>query len=159
VTRNHLARILHSHNTVWKEWWPALIALAPEQARRVVGGSYPSVFMTTQHLVDAEAYWLQHLDGAPQETGATRATTMAALQETWAAVRSRTEAWAAAADPDAPVRFRASSGDMAQVTAWECLIHVVSHAHFHRGQLVHQLRALGLTPPERHLLGPFFGEF
>jgi uncharacterized damage-inducible protein DinB len=57
------------------------------------------------------------------------------------------------------VDFDAMSGDVASVMAWECLIHVVSHAHFHRGQLVSQFRALGMQPPSRHLLGRFFEEY
>ncbi len=48
---------------------------------------------------------------------------------------------------------------MARVSAAECLIHVTTHAHFHRGQLASQCRQLGIVPPSRHLLGGFFGEY
>jgi uncharacterized damage-inducible protein DinB len=50
-------------------------------------------------------------------------------------------------------------GVTASASAWECLLHVVTHAHFHRGQLASQCRILGVCPPERHLMGHFIGLF
>jgi uncharacterized damage-inducible protein DinB len=47
----------------------------------------------------------------------------------------------------------------ASASAWQCLLHVVTHAHFHRGQLASQCRILGVCPPERHLMGYFIGLF
>jgi hypothetical protein len=58
-----------------------------------------------------------------------------------------------------PVEFEPAAGGIARVLVLECMIHVINHAHFHRGQLVSQYRALGVAPPSRHLIGAFFGEF
>jgi uncharacterized damage-inducible protein DinB len=77
----------------------------------------------------------------------------------WHALKARRMNWLRTADPRARVEFVPDAGGIASVQAWECLVHLTTHAHFHRGQLVSQCRALGVTPPSRHLLGAFFGEF
>jgi uncharacterized damage-inducible protein DinB len=118
------------------------------------------VFATTRHLVDAERYWQELIDGGPaSEAGVSTVRSMARLRDLWHGVRARRLAWLATADPQAPVAFTLAAGGTATVVAWECLIHVVSHAHFHRGQLVSQCRSLGVTPPSRHLIGSLAGEF
>jgi uncharacterized damage-inducible protein DinB len=44
---------------------------------------------------------------------------------------------------------------MQLIRTWECIIHVASHSHFHRGQLVLQFRQIELTPPSHHMIGRF----
>jgi uncharacterized damage-inducible protein DinB len=160
VTRPDLRRLVAAHDAVWNAWWPTLVGLPGSAASRDVGGSFPSVFLTTRHLVDAERYWQELIDGGPAfDVRVSTAETVARLREIWHGVRDRRLAWLAAADPHAPVAFTPAAGGTATVLAWECLIHVVSHAHFHRGQLVSQCRALGVEPPSRHLIGSLAGEF
>ena len=149
-----------AHDAVWAAWWPTLIGLPESAVSSPVGGSFPSVFSTTRHLVDAERYWQEIIDRGPAfEAMASTAGTIAALRAMWDGVRARRLAWLAEADPHAAVAFAPAGGGTATVHAWECVIHVVSHAHFHRGQLVSQCRSLGVDPPSRHLIGSFLGEF
>ncbi len=159
MKRTELQRLVHAHDSVWTKWWPALIDLPEPDARRVVGGSYGSVMATTVHMVSAEIYWQYRLERAAGPRGGTRLRSLSPLQAEWEAVRARRRRWLRDAEADRRVTFVADSGDTVSVAAWECLVHVVSHAHFHRGQLASQFRALGIVPPSRHLIGPFFGEF
>jgi len=61
----------------------------------------------------------------------------------------------AKADPNSDVRFKGDDLSMQLIRAWECIIHIASHSHFHRGQLVLQLRLIDLVPPSHHMIGRF----
>ena len=159
MKRTELKRLVHAHDSVWTKWWPALIDLPKADARRVVGGSHGSVMATTVHMVSTEIYWQHRLERVAAPRGPTRLRGLTPLHAEWEALQARRRRWLRDADADRRVTFLADSGARVSVAAWECLVHVVSHAHFQRGQLVSQFRALGIVPPSRHLIGPFFSEF
>jgi uncharacterized damage-inducible protein DinB len=160
VTRHDLRRLVAAHDAVWDAWWPMLIGIPGATASCRIGGSFPSVLATTSHMVDGERYWQEHMDGGPAfGSRVSAAKSITRVGVIWREVQSRRLAWLATADPKAPVEFEPAAGGLAKVMTWECMIHVISHAHFHRGQLVSQCHSLGVTPPSRHLLGAFFGEF
>jgi uncharacterized damage-inducible protein DinB len=159
MTRKNLEQLVRSHDAVWDQWWPALAALPRASVRRRLGGSFPSVFATARHMLDAEIYWQDRLEGRRGESDAAIGATIGDLEAGWRGLQQRRLAWVRKVDPQRAVRFEASGGYLATVSVWQCFIHVVTHAHFHRGQLATQFRALGVPPPSRHLLGPFFGEF
>jgi uncharacterized damage-inducible protein DinB len=154
-----MARLLHSHDAIWNRWWPVLTGLSETDAQRGFVSSFPSVFATVKHMLDAEAYWQHRMDAGPLDTTVDTATNLASLERAWRTIQARRATWVATADPDGPVSFEASGGYAAEVKAWECLSHVIAHAHFHRGQLVTLFRQMGLAAPSFHILGPFFGEF
>ena len=157
MTRASLVRLIAVHDAIWECWWPALLGLPPAQAHRRVGGSYPTLFLTARHMVNAEIWWQDRLEGAqgPDDL-ATRS--MARIGRVWWALRDRRLGWLAKADPRRRVAFEAD-GSPAAMSAWECVVHVATHAHYHRGQLAAQCRALRVRPPSRHYGGRFIGEF
>jgi uncharacterized damage-inducible protein DinB len=160
MTRGEVTRIVAAHDAVWEGWWPTLTAIPRSSGHRAIGGSFPSVFATTKHLVEAELYWQERLEHVPEEKSAPiPARSMAQIETAWRALRDRRRAWLAIADLRQPMPFIAGGGVPASVPNWQCVIHLVTHAHFHRGQLVSQCRAIGVTPPSLHLLGHFIGEF
>lgn len=109
-------------------------------------------------MVAAEIYWQDRLEGLPLNPDPPFQG-MADLNATWCRLQARRNAYLHGAAPCARVHFASASGDTVSVAVWECLVHVVSHAHFHRGQLASQFRELGFAPPSRHLIGAFFGEY
>lgn len=155
--RAALRRLVEAHDAAWDGWWPALVRLQRAKAHRQIGGSFPSLFLTARHMVEAEAFWQDRLEDGDSDDSPARS--MAELERAWRALRRRRRAWLQKGDPKSRVRFVASGGVPAAVTAWECVVHVVTHAHYHRGQLASQCRALGVEPPSRHLIGHFIGEF
>jgi uncharacterized damage-inducible protein DinB len=150
--------MIEAHDAAWDGWWPSLVGLPRAQAHRRIGGSYPSVFLTARHMVETEEYWQDRLEDG-EGPGGPVPRSMAQLERVWRKLRERRRRWLTRGDPSSRVRFEAQGGVPAAVTAWECLLHVVTHAHFHRGQLATQCRALGVRPPSRHLIGHFIGEF
>jgi uncharacterized damage-inducible protein DinB len=159
MTRRQLHRLIEAHDEVWLGWWPALTALEASQARRRLGGSWPTVLATTEHMVDSERFWQERLESRRIRNRPASGRRMSRLEHAWMHVRARRLAWIERADLRRKVRFVAADGNPAHVSVAECLIHLTTHAHFHRGQLAMQFRRLGLTPPSRHLLGSFFGEW
>lgn len=153
-----MTRLVEVHDAMWDEWWLALAGLPRSKAHRRVGGSYPSLFLTARHMVDAETYWQDRLEGVDRPE-APLARSMADLQRAWTALRRRRSRWLAKGAAARRVTFVVDDGATASASAWECLLHVVTHAHFHRGQLASQCRILGVCPPERHLMGYFIGLF
>ena len=138
---------------MWEAWRPGLAALPRSSAHRRLGDSFPSVFFTIRHMVHAEVIGSIASRADRRHVGSP-GTTMTRLESTWRALRERRLVWLGKAAPDHAVEFEASGGFIATVSVWQCLFHVLTHAHFHRGQLVTQLRQLGIRPPSRHLLGP-----
>jgi uncharacterized damage-inducible protein DinB len=159
MKRKELRRVIEAHDAVWEGWWPILTKLPRTAAHQRLPGSFSSVFATTKHLVEAETYWQSRLEAREQTSEPTAARTVAQLERAWRRLQTRRQAWLSTADPQGEVHFEAAGGSQAKVSAWECLIHVISHAHFHRGALATQLRHLRIHPPSLHLIGPLIGEF
>ena len=159
MTRGDLARVVTAHDAVWDGWWPALASLPPDMAHQTIPSSYPTVFATIAHMVVAEAFWQHRLDGGPMNATSDASSDLVALERAWRAIQQRRWEWVGRADPQADVTFTLATGHRGTVKAWECVCHLASHAHFHRGQVVTQLRQLGLAPPSFDLLGSFSGAF
>jgi uncharacterized damage-inducible protein DinB len=157
MTREELARLVAAHDAVWNGWWPVLTSLSNTEAQRTFVSSYPSVFATVAHMVVAEAFWQHRLDAGPLDTAAAAARDLVALERAWRTQEARRAGWLAVADPHADVSFTLAGGYSGTVKAWECVSHVTSHAHYHRGQVVTLLRQLGLPAPSLDLLGSFSG--
>ena len=157
MTRASLVRLVAVHDAIWECWWPALLGLPLAKAHRSVGGSYPTLFLTARHMVNAEIWWQDRLE-CVDGPGDLSTRSMARIAREWSALRDRRRQWLAKADPRRRCDFEADGGP-ASMSAWECIVHVVTHAHYHRGQLASQCRALRVRPPSRHYGGRFIGEF
>ncbi len=157
MERAELQRIVAANDWVWEKWWPALRALSPEQAGRAVGGSFPSVYATTLHLVAAEWAWLERLLGRSPEAwpGPDWAPDLARLEARWREVAGQRRAYFEQAEPLARVAYRPFTGSPSESRVWEIAVHFTTHTHFHRGQLAGQFRLLGLEPPSAHPIAFF----
>lgn len=150
MEKAEVLRLIDAHDWLWQQWWPALTGLSPDQARAEVGGSFPSLLATASHMVSAELTWQARCDGqhaAPPsaEEG------IAALQPSWEALALRRQAWLEQHSPQTPVSYTHSGGHSTN-SVEEIVLHLTSHAHFHRGQLATQFRLLGLKPPSVHFI-------
>ncbi len=150
MTHETLRQLVEMHEAIWDAWWPALLALEPEAARRAVGGSFPSVLATTAHMVSQEIAWQDRFEGR-RSLGAAWAD-LAEVHRHWERLRARRAAWLEGADPAATVRYTNARGEAFESTVGEIWFVLVTHAHFHRGQLATQFRLLGRTPPSAHFL-------
>ncbi len=152
MEKHEIVWLVEANNWLWGKWWPALLELSPSQAHKEVGGSFPSVFATTAHLVGAEVIWQGRILGNPKATFPPVPQTMVELQTDWNAVATQRQQWLETAQPSDMIPYNFSGGSFTNRVD-EILLHLTSHAHFHRGQLASQFRMLGLQPPSAHLIG------
>ncbi len=153
MNQAELKRIVDANDWLWAKWWPALLALSTDQAHLEVGGSFPSVFATTAHMVGAEAVWLERLLGH-RASFPPSPPDLEGLHELWQQLASRRQDWLRNADPETRITYTFTGGT-ATNSVTEIVLHLTSHTHFHRGQLASQFRWLGLTPPSAHWIGFF----
>jgi uncharacterized damage-inducible protein DinB len=110
-------------------------------------------------MVEAEIYWQHRCEASPEHGGSLPAENIAQVEAAWRQLQARRLVWLTTADPHSDVAFQTHDGSIGTFSLWQCVMHVITHAHFHRGQLVSQYRALGVAPPSRHFSGAFIGEF
>ena len=147
-------RLVEGHDWLWNQWWPALMELSPELANQHVGGSFPSVFATAAHMVASEMVWQARCEGNGAAAFPPVPENCIALKRDWENLAQRRRSWLEQADPRAKVSYNFSGGT-ASNTVSDIIMHLISHAHFHRGQLASQFRMLGLKPPSSHFIGFF----
>jgi uncharacterized damage-inducible protein DinB len=155
MTLPEMKRIIESNDAVWQGWWPSLLRLTPSQLQQPIVGSYPNILSTVEHAVGAELYWQGRLENEPDSVDPGPLTLWGDIKDRWGALQTRRLGWLSNADPDAEVRFKGDDGRAKSIRAWECIVHMTSHSHFHRGQLALQFRQIDLVPPSHHLIGRF----
>jgi uncharacterized damage-inducible protein DinB len=129
----------------------AAIELTNEQCERVVGGSFPSVRATLEHMLGAEVIWLSRWEGhslgnSPDFTGLADVT---ALQRIWDSFWHRQFIFLESLSDDELTRqiaIRTRSGIETVQPLGETMIHVMNHSTYHRGQVAGQIRQVGGTP-------------
>jgi uncharacterized damage-inducible protein DinB len=129
----------------------AAATLTPEQYARPLGGSFPSLRATLQHMMGAEISWLARFHGEvggrfPDLSGY---DDVPKLRAAWDDVWAEQQRYLASLDYDAlrrPLAFRFRDGTEGTQPLVEALRHVVNHASYHRGQVVMLIRQLGGVP-------------
>lgn len=118
---------------------------------RDIGGSFPSLRATLQHLLAAEVVWLSRWEGhslgeAPDYTGM---VDVGALSRMWNLFWGRQFSFLTALTDDElnrPIAIRTRSGIETVQGLGETMIHVVNHSSYHRGQAASLVRMLGGIP-------------
>ena len=126
-------------------------------AARASGGSFPSLRDNLLHILWVDHLWLARLHGSPppQPPAPQRYPDAAALRLEWEPLLQHwldtASQWA---DPELTqvVRYRNSKGEDCESTIEQIVLHLVNHDSYHRGQLAHRMRELGLTPPSTDLI-------
>lgn len=128
----------------------ACASLSPEQIKRELGGSYPSIWATLTHIYGADTMWLSRWEGNP--AGAPPdldgVDDLAALREKWDALwvrQSRLLDSLSEADVRRPLAIIMRSGKRLEQQLAATMRHAVNHATYHRGQVTNFIRMLGGT--------------
>ena len=129
----------------------AAAELGPESYGTEIGGSFPSLRATLEHMLAAEVVWLSRWEGhslgePPEYSGCRDAE---ALRSIWKAFWWRQFAFLnAITDEDLtqPVMIRTRTGIETVQSLRDTLVHVVTHSAYHRGQAASQIRQLGGKP-------------
>lgn len=128
----------------------ALGGLTDEQFAREVGGGWPSIRKTLNHLIECEGYFLYILgQEEPPQLTAEDPEDAAAARRLWGAREALITAYAERLD--APGRpFRDPRGF--QTSPGLVLVQMVNHGTHHRGQITTMVRLVGAVPPPMDLL-------
>ena len=118
---------------------------------RTVGGSFPSLRATLEHLFLAESIWISrwHGDAAGTVPELGDIPGAAVLRERWIALWK--EQWrfvGGLGDDDfaRKIDVRTRSGITARPTIGDTIRHIVNHGSYHRGQAATLIRRLGAEP-------------
>jgi uncharacterized damage-inducible protein DinB len=109
-----------------------------------VPGSFPTLRATLLHIRDAENVWYCRIQGLPFQWPAGPSLEPASL----ITCSDRLCEWveqATDSELQRTVEYRDLKGNMYQQPVWQLLLHCFNHATQHRGQLITQLRASGVT--------------
>lgn len=124
--------------------------LSSELQHQETTGSFPSLHQTVLHLLDAESIWWQRMRLQERITipsdhfaGTTReaAQQLLALDKQW-------QFWIGQAHDHALEHvflYQNSKREQFKQPVYQMLLHLFNHNTYHRGQLVNQLRQLGIT--------------
>lgn len=143
---------LYDYNTWAHELvFESVTGLTKEQYERVVGGSFPSVRLTLEHVLATEVVWLSRWEGhslgdAPDYSGIADFNSLIRM---WRSFRSRQAGFIASLADDElskPIAIRTRSGIETVQPLGDTMLHVVNHASYHRGQLAALVRQVGGTP-------------
>lgn len=127
-----------------------LAPLPPDAFDQNLGGSFPSLRQCLHHVAAAEKIWLFRITGQTQQSmpQPDPHEFPEQLVQRWlqgSAALLQTVENISEEKLTGCVKYHSLNGQEHQNTLNEILIHVILHSTFHRGQIVHMLRQLGLS--------------
>ena len=157
IDRDHVLRLFAYHH------WAAdrmLDAFAPVAAARLDdpwGGSFATGRGLLRHVIAADHLWVTRWTGASPTSLAEFPATHAAadFRREWERVKSDQLAYLSTLESEQlgrPFTYVNLKGERRTYPFLDVLLHVVNHGTYHRGQLAHLLRDLGVTPPSTDYL-------
>jgi uncharacterized damage-inducible protein DinB len=135
----------------------AVACLSPEQLRRELGGSFPSIWETLVHLASADWIWLRrwHGEPAPALPSDWEFADLQALRRRWEEVEQERERLLSELTESTlarPVHAITRKGDSFMNPLGQTLRHVVNHSTYHRGQVATMMRQVGAVPAATDLI-------
>jgi uncharacterized damage-inducible protein DinB len=110
---------------------------------RIAPGSFPSLRATLLHIRDAEHTWWGRLTGQPTNWPATSEDHIDTVMVHAERLRDAVLAMDAGA-LHGECMYSDLKGNMHRQPAWQMIMHCLNHSTQHRGQIITQMRALGL---------------
>lgn len=113
-----------------------------------IGGSFGSLKSLLIHVLEADYLWLNRWKGIPRaEIPAWKTDTAADVIKLWLPMHEEMAQLAEKFEntPQAPIHFITKKGAPYTLPFDDIAIHVTNHATYHRGQLTHMMRELGLN--------------
>jgi uncharacterized damage-inducible protein DinB len=125
--------------------------LTLEQFQSDLGGSFPSVQATLTHIMWAEWIWLERwTGGSPTDVFSSQDfPSVPVLGHRWGQVQMAQTRFVDSLTSEAlqqSVRYVNLKGETWEYPLWRQVYHVVNHSSYHRGQVTHKLRQLGIAP-------------
>ena len=126
--------------------------LSEEQLARPLGSSFGSLRDTLAHLLGADWVWLQRFNGRSPRSlpWANEVQALETIRGRWQNIEEEMRDYLATLKPEAlatALTYQNFKGETWTYPLWQCLVHLVNHGTYHRGQVTMALRQLGATPP------------
>jgi uncharacterized damage-inducible protein DinB len=126
-----------------------VLALSYEQQQQVVPSSFPGVYKTMLHMLDAESIWWQRIKLAEKIDRPSVGKGLTAKEgvEGLLAQSATWQQWldnASVAAVEHVMAYRNSKKEEFKQPVYQVLLHLFNHQTYHRGQLVTMLRQLGV---------------
>ncbi len=139
-------------------WWArgrqldACAALTPEQLMQNLGGSFACLRDTLAHSVNVEWLWYERWNGRTPAAAppADALPTLDAVRARWNEVEDHMKAFLAGLDDkklEKVITCTGTRGNSWTYPLWKFMMHLLNHQSYHRGQVTHMLRQLGIKPP------------
>jgi uncharacterized damage-inducible protein DinB len=124
--------------------------LTEEQKQQPLPGSFPGVYRTFLHLLDAESIWWQRMKLQERIIVPGESFT-GSMSELGQAIEKQDRQWNqwVSESPDHMFdhvfQYQNSRREQFKQPIWEMLMHLFNHSTYHRGQLVTMFRELGMV--------------
>ncbi len=152
----------HKFTFAYNTWaneriFACLSTLQPDQLKQVLGGSFPSILSTVEHILAAEWVWLQRWQGDPQPAKPKwlPVNNLDDLIQVWQTLETNRNAFLSTlTDPDLKhaSHYTFSSDHSGSSPLGRLLQHLINHSTYHRGQIAGMLRRLGIQPPSTDMV-------
>jgi uncharacterized damage-inducible protein DinB len=161
IPRDHLVRRLAYHHWAGDKAFEAVSALTAEQLDRPFGGSFGTGRALLRHVVGVERLWLDRFHGnSPKGLPEFPASWSGQdYRDEWIRVKPEQTKYLQSLTADAlagPLTYTNIKGETWSYQLSDILEHLVNHGTYHRGQITHLLRTMGLAAPTTDFL--FFCE-
>ena len=161
MTQKNLLTLLDYHYWARDRLLDAVQEIAPDQFRRDMGNSFPSIRDTLLHNVFAEWVWRLRWEGKPLPPpfDPKDFETVEDVRARWVQEEREVRRFVEQVGSDRLdhlFRYAQLDGTPTESVFWQSVQHVVNHASYHRGQVTTMLRQLGAPPPDNQDLIGFY---
>lgn len=126
-----------------------ILSLPEEKQLAEVSSSFPSLYKTVLHMLDAESIWWQRLKLQERVLRPSDSFT-GNMKDLSASLQQQSKMWeewisnASELSIDHVFQYQTLSKEQFKQPTWQMLLHVFNHGTYHRGQLINMLRQLGV---------------
>jgi uncharacterized damage-inducible protein DinB len=152
VERDHFLKLFDYHHWAADRLFDAIAGVSADQLDRQWGGSFGTGRALLQHVVGADRLWVERWNGislkeipkfSPKHSGRD-------FRAEWDTVKADQRRFLDELTRDLltnELTYVNLKGERWTYPFAEILQHVVNHGTYHRGQITHLLRDLGVAPP------------
>ena len=125
-----------------------VLNLPEEKVTKEVGGSFPSIRLTLEHLLFADYLWMNRFTGTPNVDPPATWGTLAEMIVRWRDVQRqlREAAMVIAQRSEKEYKFITRSGTPHELPFLDIILQIVNHGNYHRGQIANMIRIQGEKP-------------
>jgi len=145
---NEIIKLIDYHTWATDLVLNQVASLPEEKVTREIGGSFPSIRLTLEHLLFADYLWMNRFTGIPNVDPPATWGTLTEMIAKWRDVQKELKAATImiAQRPEKEFKFTTRSGAPHQLLFLDVILQITNHATYHRGQIANMIRMHGEKP-------------